>query len=104
MIKGTNEEYESIQSGRLAATAAYSASIQQAMRYDKLRSQDYSLVMSIMRAVAQGLTEESWETEQQKIVSSLHNQPPDQQSTHADAADRYEQMIARLDDLVLWPW
>ena len=98
------EEKKPILSGRITATAAYSACIQEAMRYDKLRSSDYPIAMSIMRAVSQGLTEEQWRAEQQNTVRALLNQPPDKERAHADAADRYEQMIAQLEDLVLWPW
>ena len=104
MSKESTEANELITSGRMTATAAYSARIQEAMRYDKLRSPDYPIVMSIMRAVSQGLTEEKWKIEQQNTVRTLLNQPPDKERAHADAADRYEQTIARLEDLVLWPW
>ena len=104
MSKRSTEENEQMPSGRMTATAAYSARIQEAMRYDKLRSSDYPLVMSIMRAVSQGFTEEKWKTEQQSTVSALLNQPPDKGIAHADAVDRYEQTIAWLADLVLWPW
>jgi hypothetical protein len=88
----------------MTATAAYSARIQEAMRYDKLGSRDYALVMSIMRAVSQGFTEEQWETEQQSTVRALREKPVDKKLAHADAASRYEQTIAGLRDLVLWPW
>lgn len=104
MNKPSTEENEPIASGRMTATAAYSAHIQEAMRHNKLRSWNYPLVMSIMRAVSQGFTEEKWKTEQQSAVSALLNQPSDKGIAHADAADRYEQTIALLEDLVLWPW
>ncbi len=65
MSKESTEENELIPSGRVTATAAYSARIQEAMRYNRLRSPDYPIVMSIMRAVSQGLTEEKWKIEQQ---------------------------------------
>ena len=48
----------------MTATAAYSACIQEAMWYNKLRSSDCLLVMSIMRAVMQGFTKKQWKTEQ----------------------------------------
>ena len=104
MNKRSAEENESGSAVRLTATAAYSARIQEAMRYEKLRSSDYPLVMSIMRAVSQGFTEEQWKTEQQSIVRALREKPADQQIAHADAACRYEQMIAGIKDLALWPW
>ncbi len=90
--------------GRMSDTAAYSARIQEAMRFDKLRSSDYPIVMTILRAVSQGFTEEEWKKEQQKTVEVLTNQPPDKKILHADAANRYEQTIACFKDLVLWPW
>jgi hypothetical protein len=104
MSKQSTEEKEPSPSGRVTVTAAYSARIQEAMRYDKLRSPDYPIVMSIMRAVSQGLTEEQWKTEQQNTVRALLNKPSDKEIAHSDAADRYEQTIAGLEDLVLWPW
>ena len=104
MSERSTEENEPMPSGRMTATAAYSARIQEAMRYDKLRSSDYHLVMSIMRAVSQGFTEEKWETEQQNIVRALREKPADNKLAHADAASRYEQTIAGLKDLALWPW
>ena len=104
MSKRSTEENEPILPGRMTATAAYSARIQEAMRYDKLRSSDYALVMSIMRAVSQGFTEEQWETEQQSTVRALREKLVDKKLPHADAASRYEQTIAGLKDLALWPW
>ena len=93
-----------IPSGRMSDTAAYSARIQEAMRYDKLRSSDYPIVMTIMHAVSQGFTDEQWEKGQQKTVSILTKQPPDKKTPHADAANRYDQTIACFKDLLLWPW
>ena len=104
MNKRSTEENEPGSSVRMAATAAYSARIQEAMRYDKLRSSDYPLVMSIMHAVSQGLTEEQWKTEQQNIVRAPLENPADRQIVHADAASRYEQTIAGIKELALWPW
>jgi hypothetical protein len=104
MSKQPSQAHEHIPSGRMSVTAAYSARIQEAMRYDKLRSSDYHIVMTIMHAVSQGCTEEKWEKEQQSTVSILANQPPDKKTPHADAANRYEQTIACFKDLGLWPW
>ncbi|OLC59184.1 MAG: hypothetical protein E6I80_07955 [Chloroflexi bacterium] len=86
------------------SAVAYSARIQEAMRYNKLRSSDYPLVMTILRAVAQGHTEERWQEEQQRALKTLANQPPDKGKAHADAANRYEQTVLSLKDLTLWPW
>jgi hypothetical protein len=90
--------------GTMSDTAAYSARIQEAMRYDKLRSSDYPIVMTIMHAVSQGLTEEQWEKEQQRTVSILTKQLPDKKAPCADVANRYVQTIACFKDLLLWPW
>jgi hypothetical protein len=104
MNNRSTEAYEPKSMARMTATAAYSAHIQEAMRYDKLRPADYSLVMSIMHAVSQGFTENQWETEQQNTVKALHNRPPDKESAYADTADHYEQTIALFKNLTLWPW
>jgi hypothetical protein len=84
--------------------SAYSAHIQEAMRYDKLRSADYVLVMTILHAVSQGYTEEQWQDEHQRALQALRQQPPEEGRPHADAADHYEQTVRRLKDLLLWPW
>jgi hypothetical protein len=104
MGKQSSETREPNPSGRMSDTAAYSTRIQEAMRYDKLGSSDYLMVLTILRAVAQGWTEEQWKQEQQRTVGVLTKQPPDEQTPHADAANRYEQTIACFKDLVLWPW
>lgn len=104
MSKRSIEEHEPIPPSRMTATAAYSARIQEAMRYDRLRSWDYPLAMSMMRAVSQGCTKEQWEAEQRGTVRALREQPTDGKLAHADAASRYEQTIAGLKDLALWPW
>src|SRR5690349_19953730 len=104
MSKQPSAANKQIPSGRMSDTAAYSARIQEAMRYDKLRSSDYPIVMTIMHAVSQGCTEEQWGKEQQRTVSILTKQPPDKKAPHADAANRYEQTIACFKDLLLWPW
>lgn len=104
MSTQSSEANERIPLGRMSDTAAYSARIQEAMRYDKLGSSDYPIVLTIMRAVSQGCTEEKWKEEQQSTVSILTHQPPDKTTPHADATNRYEQTIACFKDLVLWPW
>lgn len=102
MNKRSTEANEPGSAARMTATAAYSARIQEAMRYDKLRPSDYALAMSIMRAVSQGFTEKQWKIEQQSAVKALQNRLPDKE--RAPAPDLYEQTIALLKDLVLWPW
>jgi hypothetical protein len=98
---GTNEQTPP---RSLANSVTYSARIQDVMRYNKLYSSDYPLVMTILRAVAQGHTEERWQEEQQRTLKILAAQPPDKGRPHADAANRYEQIIHGLQDLMLWPW
>lgn len=89
---------------RIGAASAYSARVQEAMRYDKLPSADYSLVMTILDAVAKGYTEEQWKEGQERIVATLINQPTDPKISHADLDNRYEQTVSCLRDLSLWPW
>ena len=104
MSKQPSQANTKIPLGTMSDTAVYSASIQQAMRYDKLRSSDYPIVMTIMHAVSQGFSKEQREKEQQRTVSILTKQPPDKKTPYADAANRYEQTIACFKDLLLWPW
>jgi hypothetical protein len=89
---------------RIGNASAYSAHIQEAMRYDRLPSSHYALVMTILNAVVQGHTEEKWKEEQQQALKTLINQPTDPKTAHADLANLYEQTISRLKDLSLWPW
>jgi len=104
MSKQPAKTNEQISSSRMSDTADYSAHIQEAMRYNKLRPSEYHIAMTIMHAISHGLNEEKWENEQQGAVKMLTNQPPDEKTPHADAANRYEQTIAHFKDLVLWPW
>ena len=89
---------------QFSETDAYSARLQEAMRYNKLPSSDYSLVMTILNAVSRGYTEKRWREEQERTLKALTNQPPDKNTFHADAANRYEQLVSCLGDLALWPW
>jgi hypothetical protein len=89
---------------RIGEASAYSARIQEAMRYDKLPSSHYALVMTILNALVQGYAEEKWQEEQQQTLKTLINQPTDPKTAHADLANRYEQTISSLKDLSLWPW
>jgi len=104
MMKQFSEANEQSSPRRIGSAVDYSARIQEAMRYDKLRSSDYHLVMSILRAVKQGYPEEKWQEEQQRTLKALANQPPDQSVAHSDATNRYEQVVYCLKDLTLWPW
>jgi hypothetical protein len=98
---GTNE---SSSQHRIGNGIVYSASVQEALRYNKLRSSEYPLVMSILSALLRGHSEEQWKEEQQRPVKTLTNQPPDKGIFHADAVNRYEQVVGNLKDLTLWPW
>ena len=89
---------------RLGNASVYSACLQEAMRYNKLPSAEYPLVMTILNAVLQGYTEDKWKEVQQHTLKALANQPPDTRISHADTANRYEQMVCCLKDLMLWPW
>ena len=104
MSKQTSGANELISSSRMSDTAEYSAHIQEAMRYNKLRTSEYHIAMTIMHAISHGLNKEMWENEQQSAVNKLTNQPPDEKTPHADVANRYEQTIANFKDLLLWPW
>ncbi len=89
---------------KIGEAVVYSSRIQEAMRHNRLSSSDYHLAMTIMRAVAQGHTEEQWKEEQQRSLKLLINQPASQEKAHADAADGYEQTVSNLKDMELWPW
>ncbi|HEY0753810.1 MAG TPA: hypothetical protein VGD98_07615 [Ktedonobacteraceae bacterium] len=89
---------------RIGRASDYSAHIQEAMRYDRLRSAEYPLVMTIMDAVLQGYTEERWQAGQERTLKVLRQQSPEQTTTHNDTENRYEQTVSRLKDLSLWPW
>jgi hypothetical protein len=104
MSKQLAEANEPSSQRRIGSAITYSAHVQEAMRYNKLRSLEYPLVMSILNAVLQGQTEERWKEEQQRQLEALIHQSPDQTTFHADAANRYEQTVRCLKDLTLWPW
>ncbi len=104
MSQQFSETEEQPSQRRVGSASAYSARLQEAMRYDKLHSLDYPLVMTIMNGVAQGYTEEQWKKEQQRTVEALTKQEPRQGILHTDAANRYEQTVRCLKDLTLWPW
>jgi hypothetical protein len=89
---------------RIGNAAAYSARIQEAMRYDKLSSSDYRLVIILLKAVREGGTHEQWKEEYQRSVNALVHQPVDEKTSHGDATNRYEQTVSHLKDLALWPW
>src|SRR5512138_2472725 len=102
MSKQFSETNEQTYRRRVGNANAYSARVQEAMRYNKLRSADYPLVMTILEAVSRGYSEERWK-EEQRAVKVLAEQPADKGISYADAVNRYEQMVHRLKHLTLWP-
>jgi|SRR5437667_6794769 hypothetical protein len=104
MSKQIVEIHELSSKRRIGDASAYSAHIQEAMRYDRLPSAHYSLVMTILNAVVQGYTEEKWKEEQQQALKTLVLEPTNPKTAHADLANRYEQTVGGLKDLSLWPW
>ncbi len=100
----SSDTHEQTSQRRISSTVAYSARIQEVMRYDKLRSAEYPIVMTILSAIAQGYTEEKWQEQQQRSLKALANQPPDKKAAHADSENRFEQLVSNLKDLTLWPW
>lgn len=83
---------------------AYSARVQEAMRYDRLRSSDYPLVMAILHAVSQGYTEATWKEEQQRRRKIFLQPSSEKEIPPADTDSDYEQLVLRLKALMLWPW
>jgi len=104
MSKQFSEVSKHKSSSRIGQAAAYSARIQELMRYDKLSSAEYPLVMTILRAVREGHTEEKWQEEQKRSLKVLADKLPDKGIAHADAANRFEQAVCCLKDQALWPW
>jgi hypothetical protein len=84
--------------------STYATHMQEAMRYGELRSWEYPVAMTIMRAISQGLTEEMWRQEQQRSLQALTERTPDANTPHVDLPNRYEQLVACFKELVLWPW
>ncbi len=85
-------------------SSEYAAHVQEAMRHGELHSWQYPVAMTIHRALSQGLDEEAWKQEQQRSIESLVQKSPDAKAPHAEASNRYEQMVACFKDLHLWPW
>jgi hypothetical protein len=104
MRKQFRETSEKTSQRRITHASAYSARVQEAMRYDKIPSAVYPLVMTLLDAVLEDHTEERWKEEQQRTLKTLLSQPVDQRTSHKDAANRYEQIVGILKDLELWPW
>src|SRR5258708_6210383 len=82
--------------GNRVKTSIYAGYIQEAMRYNKLRSVEYSVVMTILRAISQGHTEEEWRQEQQKTLKTLIDRYPDHTtSAHSLRLVHLAQVAAR---------
>jgi len=104
MIERVTETTESVSQRNMGSASAYSAHIQAAMRYDRLCSSEYPLVITILHALLQGYTHERWQEEQRRSLQALQQRSPDPHAAHADAENRYEQTVRCLQDLQLWPW
>jgi hypothetical protein len=104
MMEQSTETNMSSPQRKVGLASDYSARIQEAMRYDRLQSSVYPLVMTILDAVLQGYTEERWQEGQQRSLTLLRQQAPEKAMAHADEATRYEQTVSCLKDLALWPW
>lgn len=83
----------SVRQRNTSRVSAYFARIQEAMRFDQLRSSDYVLVMSILDAVLQGNTEEHWQEDHQHTMTMLRQQHSDPSMGHANETNRYEQTV-----------
>jgi hypothetical protein len=89
---------------RMHDAVVYSTHVQEAMRYDRLSTSDYPLVMAILHAVSQGHTEERWREEQQQKRKILRHPSIEKEALSVSTDDDYEQLVHRLKDLMLWPW
>ncbi len=103
-MKNSTEISTSLPQRQISRASDYSAHIQEAMRYDRLHSSEYPLVMTILDAVLQGNTEEKWQEGHQRTLNALRQRSPDAATSHADEANRYDQLVSCLKDLSLWPW
>lgn len=104
MNKKSSEINEKPAQRQVGNASAYSAHIQEVMRYDKLSSTDYHLVMTILNAVSKGDTEDRWKEEQQRTLKPLLNQTPATKDASTNSVSGYDQMVLRLKGLMLWPW
>ena len=104
MSQDLSETHELTSQQKMGNAISYSARIQEAMRYDRLGSSDYHLVMTLLKAVRQGDTYDQWQEKHQRPINTLTHQSVDEKAAHADAANRYEQTVSRLKDMALWPW
>jgi ketol-acid reductoisomerase len=89
---------------RMHDTVAYSAHLQEAMRYNRLSTSGYTLVMTILRAISQGDTEEKWREEQQQKRKILPHPSVEKETLSVSTDDDYKQLVHSLKDLMLWPW
>jgi hypothetical protein len=89
---------------RMHDAVVYSAHVQEAMRYNRLSTSGYALVMTILRAVSQGDTEEKWREEQQQKRKILHRPSVEKETLSVSTDDDYKQLVHSLKELTLWPW
>lgn len=104
MNKKSSEINEKPAQRQVGSASAYSAQIQEVMRYDKLSSTDYHFVMTILNAVSKGDTEEQWKEEQQRMLKPLLSQSSAKEDSSTNSVNGYELMVQRLKGLMLWPW
>jgi hypothetical protein len=101
MSNQTPETTNQVASNR-SKSSVYAAYIQEAMRHGELRSWEYPVAMTILRALSQGLDEAVWK--QERSIEALTQKSPDEKTPHTEASNRYEQIIMRFKDMHLWPW
>jgi hypothetical protein len=104
MNKQPSEINEKPAQRQVGNASAYSAHIQEVMRYDKLSSTDYHLVMTILNAVSRGDSEEHWKEEQHRALKPLLSQTSDTPEAATNSSNGYELLVQRLKGLQLWPW
>ena len=103
MDKTSIETGEHSRQQRMRDASAYSARLQEVMRYNRLPSSDYPFAMAILRTISQGDTEEKWKEALQRRKIS-HYPSPEKELSSADTDDDFAQLVLRLKGLMLWPW
>ena len=104
MDKPSIETEEHSQQQRMRDASAYSALLQEVMRYNRLPSSDYPFAMAILRTISQGDTEEKWKEALQQRRKISRSPSTEKESSSADTDDDYAQLVLRLKGLMLWPW
>jgi hypothetical protein len=104
MDKPSLETGEHSRQQRTRDANAYSARLQEVMRYNRLPSSDYPFAMAILRAISQGDTEEKWKEAFQQRRKISRYPSPEKESSSADTDNDFAQLVLRLKGLMLWPW